>query len=412
MEKKMTIISKLAISLFGIFFLSGCGGVATVQIPESKILSDQSKGHIIIGRAPSIAGTLRDSNIYTFSKADLTAQHVAKITNGSKTIYSVDAGTHYLYSDELDNWSPRDIKVLNFNIIDIKNGEVKYFDSSLKEYEPNRENLTNELANSSCNQQTLDNFLLNEVQQDGKENSIGQVATKNKNVYKGENSLFEITCDKEKIAQVKDHYYRFNKIKFDDIETVKLPQHKFAKVDNSVSKIIKNYYSNWEAKYQDIPLIHRADTDHLLGSHPFIQIRSIPNKDYYKAFNSVIFYDISNDVPNKDMLSRFNKSINAAFSSNSSTNATNQLIVKYSVAKYEEGSQTGRYMSGFSDLNKNIGAIHIRVGFYNNQNILISSVELSEVLVGGVLGGFNTMESDSIRMLKEYINRNFIKNSI
>ena len=382
-----------------IFILTGCGGTVSVKIPESQIISDKGKAHIVFVRPSNFTGTFDDANIYEFNTSDYQAKHIVKAPKGSKNIHSVKEGQYSFYTDARAFATP---VIGNIITIDVEKGKVYYIDEFLRNYSNDRVKerikVTKQLQIMDCSQKTLDKYLLEDFSEKDNGTNVSIHQSTNGESYIGNASLFKIKCSNNKITEVKDTYFWINPKEFKDLDLIKLEESQFGKVNNSVSKDIKNFYSIWENKFQNMPLPSNIN-------QAFIGIKSIPNDRYYKKFDNVNFTLVSNKTKNKEIENEFDSLINKEIN----LNGNKTLNVKYSIEKFDEGSQAGRYMGDFVDSKKHSGVIHINVDFYDNNDNKISSVELSEIITHGVFGGISFLESNAANLLKKYINRNFIK---
>ncbi len=380
-----------------VFMLGGCSNKSvSLNVKDEDITSHKEKAHIIFSRPKNILTSMSSIDIVEFDKHSYEPRLVTVLTSNDKSIYSVEEGEHYIYSNMG--------LIGNILMIKVLKGKTYFIDTDLNQrgmfipanpiaLEEDRLNLKSELEKSSCSQKLLNQYLFHADKNEGTVNTYSSPIH------------FTIQCDHHKILSVKDEYYK-NSIKELTSPMTVIPSSKiiqeFENNKATITANIKSYFPIWKAKFKDIPLtestflvVEKQIPDNYIGKFDAVQLEDMTiNKNIEKDFLAEILKDLSKEfeLENKD---------------------TKALHINFMVNNYDSGSMIGRYFaSPFSDPRTNYAVIDVSVIFTDENNIEIGKIRITEVEAGGVLGGVNTLKSDIISVIAEYTRRNLLKTSL
>jgi hypothetical protein len=170
--------------------------------------------------------------------------------------------------------------------------------------------------------------------------------------------------------------------------------------EKSIQEEIRAFYPIWKAKFEGIP------------DGEFLRVNKLVDSKFYKKFDGVQLNMVGHnkliDYSDAENFSQQAKRINKVGKHNIQANLR--------LLKLDDGSQAGRYFAiGFtasqiiSSAKKSAGAIHLLVDFVDSNNDVISSIEISDTMIGGFFGGFNTTKGNAIDMLDSYVSKNLLQ---
>ena len=396
---KKNIASALIASAF---ILGGCSSKSVpMSVKDQDITSNKEKAHIVFSRPSGLwsgNGNL-DNYIMEFNPSTFEPTTLVSVSGHSeKSIYSVEEGEHYFF-----------ILTENFpgNILKMKTlkGKKYYVDTDFHLLIPaiipipphpilleeNRLALKSELEKSPCSQKTLNQYLFNST-------------NKSEGITKTYSSpaRFTIQCDNDHITNVKDDYYTNSMQELDTAKTVTSSNnaiHEFTVNKIKFQEKIKNFFPLWEANFKGIPL----------SENPFLVVEKQISDDYIGKFDAVQLSEMTiNKNIDKGFLAEISKDLSKEFEIENK--GAKILHINLMVNNYDSGNMAARYFSiPFSDPRKDHGVIDVSIIFMDENNIEIGKIRITEMEIGGFLGGVNTLKSDVIAVIAEYTKRNLLK---
>ena len=380
MIKKIVSFSLAGALMLG---LSGCSFRSDeVKIPETQIMSDKEKGYIVFSRPSKYIGGGVNIDLFEFDKKTFEPKVVGTLSNGERTIYQVDEGEHYFFIEPTEY----------IQVVNVKKGEIKYISIFIDfmfgfvpmELSEQRINLKNNILKEKCTDKTLDKYMFNK-------NYTSPIR-------------LSMKCEDERIVELNETYLPFNSLKdFNSTNLVQPNKYAFSEFEMEKDVIhgnIRDFFPMWESKLKSIPYSEEL----------FLTINKVVDDSNFQKFQAVkIETGIHDEKVDKKLVKDFFDEFSKRMGNKNSTE--NAVTAKISFNKYDDGNMAMRYLvTGFSKnaLVNNIGVIDFTVDFYNKDE-KISSIKLSETEVGGVFGGINTLKTDTLKILEEYIQRNLIK---
>lgn len=378
--------------------LSGCGANnQKINIPESKLTQDKSKAYVVFMRPDTYAGSAHYPRILEYIPEQKSIRYVGELSIGEKIIYPISQGLHYFYTDYMMN---------TINKINAVAGETYYVNVNRLNFNPNLEDKSmteykNTLHKKGCNTKVLDKLMFKDSTPiEESNNNAFNTINSNISIYKSPVFL-ELHCDNKKIVKIKE-YMSFNTISElkKDTDLVQPSQNSINSFQENKHKYINDvnsFFPEWRAKLEDIPY-----TD--FWTHLKIN-KLISDKDYKIAKGISL-------IPNKHFVDNnnikvFEDKLNQLFPS---SKGKETVTVKYTILKEANGSQLGRYFQvGFSPSMSSLASIHVKFDFFNSEEQLISSIEISDLLTAGILGGFNTLDNNVVKLFEEYVKRNILE---
>jgi hypothetical protein len=94
------------------------------------------------------------------------------------------------------------------------------------------------------------------------------------------------------------------------------------------------------------------------------------------------------------------------------TNREKVLTLRINFDKYDDGNMFVRYLvTGVSEkiLKNNSGIIYFNVELLDEKDNLISSFNVSEMEMGGIFGGINTLKMDTMKVITDYVENALLK---
>lgn len=391
--KKLKSI-KLCLVIACGFGLMGCAGKSiAINKTESELTQDKSKAYIVFSRPYSFLGAGNSIDIVDFNNKTFEPKYVAYLSAGEQVIYEVGEGEKYFFTDVGANE--------NIQVINAKIGQVYYLNLGVskstiffpKLYLKRRLEFAENLKHQKCTDSFLSKYLF-----EPKNN-----AKDGKNISYSSALQFNIECNNENIVDIKDSYYGHTLSELKE-PTITMPNEwalrHFELEKEQYTEDIKAYYPIWDSKLRDMPITE--DT--------FLDIKQIVLDSDYKQYNNVkIIASIDSNITSKNEIENFNNSLREKFNNTIGQNKT--LTIEYKINKLDAGNQAGRYLTmgiAKNQYKSNIGAIDLDVLFKNDDRI-IGSIRLTEVELGGIAGGFNTLNADVINTLYKYTMNNFIQ---
>lgn len=394
----MKQIYKLIFAVLIVNILSGCGSKnIEVNVPESKIMSDKEKSYIVFSRPSAFVGSAVDVDLI---EIDIQKKEPIKlvgiISNGEKIIYETKEGTHYFFSNVGQNE--------NIEQIDIKKGEIKYVNLGVNTHlmmgfyplvlEQKRLDLKEKLQKYTCDKKTLTQFLFQEdTTKEGSSNDF----------YKSP-IQFRIECNKGQIIDIKDLYYEYT---IDELTKVKLVQSSEKAISSYNSDVgefsqnIKEYYPIWDFKFKNVPII---ETSIMLLD----DVMSDNNLNKFKSIN--IISGNHNERMDKELISEYINELRDEFKELSKNNK--KATLKITFDKYDNGNMAARYMLvgiGKNSYRESMGVIDFKVELIDENNQVFNTFRVFEVEAGGILGGINTLKSDTMKIVVDYVKNNLIE---
>lgn len=399
--KKSTL--KLIVTIIiGLTFIGCAANNEKINIKESKLTQDKSKAYVVFMRPDTYAGSAHYPRILEYIPEQKSVKFVGELSIGEKIIYPVSAGVHYFYTDYISN---------SINKINAIAGKTYYIDINRLAFNPNLEDNSflkyqKLLKTEKCNTKILDKLMFQEhTPIDNEQNEQNDILIMQNNnskntIYKSP-IFIELHCNNKKIVKIKEYmsFYTIDELK-EDTELVKPSQNSIKyfeeNKDNFINEV-NDFFPEWKAKLEDIPY-----TD--FWTHLKIN-KLISDKDYKKA-KGINLIQNKHFVDN-DNIKVFENKLNQLFPSSKDKET---VTVKYTILKEANGSQLGRYLQvGFTPTMSSVASIHVKFEFFNSEKQLISSIEISDLLTGGLLGGFNTLDNNILKIFEEYVKRNILE---
>lgn len=390
----------MSILVLSLFFYGCSSKNMSVTASESEMISDKNKAHILFSRPSNLMGGAYNIYIMEFDESTFEPKLVAILDSGERSIYSLNEGKHFFYTNV----------VANENIIemDVEKGKLYYVNNGVTPntifyplvYTDQRTALKTKIESLLCSRKTLDKYLFKEVVEDESKNTYSNQSS-NKSIKYTSSIYIEIECNDDKIIKVSDRYlYKTIKELKDEADLVKLKDDAYLSFEKSdraeFKEEIKDLYPLWKIKFKDVPFTES----------PFIRINKDVSDEYFQAFDRIQVVNKSTNVKNEDI----DNSIKSTFGSINKGSKT--LTVEYIINKYDDGSMAGRYLTmGIAKHSylDSIGVIDLSINFLTEDSEVIGSIRITEIEAGGILGGINTLISDVVNEVKEYTLNNFIK---
>lgn len=394
MKKISLIVYILLMSMF-----IGCSSSNNkVKTPQYELMKDKNKAYVVFMREHTFLGAAHYPRIIKYDPIKDEINFVGELGLGDKIIYPINEGEHLFYTNYLFNTITK---------INAEKGKVYYLDINRLNFNPivpdkSKLSIKKLLKESTCDEQILNKFLFKDTTPIEEHNTLNTI--KSTNLTFESPLLIKIFCKDNIIFKVEDFY---NFISIDELEkNTKL----VTPSENAIStyktnsknykKEIKTYYEQWKEKLEDIPY-----TDFWT----VLKINYNVTSEYYKKFSNINIQEKNDSIKNKEIIKDFNRELLEKLKSSIVEDTKETLYLKYSIKKHINGSQMGRYFQLSPSSIDSMASIHVSVDFYNSKEMLIGSIEVSDLLTGGILGGFNKLESNVINLIKDYTERNFIQ---
>ena len=385
-------IVSFAVAIITVIFFSGCGSNnLVVSTPKSELFKDKESSYIVFIRPDRFAGGGVNTNIIEFNPDNLDdIKFVGNLSNNEKIIYKVKAGKHYFFTDTNDTIVS--VTTKKNEIKNIRLAVTPLFELSdiptMYPFELNdsRAELINYIKSSGCSTKIKESLLFKEKNEKDSENFFSPL-------------MIEIKCNKYDLVEIKD---LLNDATAEELDMVKIVESskdsyiEFEKDKKSLIKDIKDYYPLWKFKFRDMPLLQK----------PMIILDNIPNANK-KIFDSIKIVEGSHS-PNMDKES-INEFILQLRENYKNEISKKLLILKITFDKYDNGNMISRYIIGGFGIDKEVwGVIDFKVELIDENNNLIDTFRIFETEMGGFLGGINTLNSDTMSVLVDYINNNYL----
>lgn len=389
----------IIISIFSIFLFTGCGSKnVEVKLPESQIMADKEKSYIVFSRPSGFIGSAVDIDVM---EIDIEKKEPIKlvgiISNGERLIYETEEGSHYFFTNVGQNE--------NIEKITINKGEIKYVNLSINTnlmmgfyplvFEQNRLKLKEKLHNYSCEDKTFAKFLFKE--------DVGKEGSSN-NFYKSP-MQFKIECNKNRIINVKDLYYDYT---IDELNKVKLVQSTQKAISPYTSNIkefsqnIKEYYPIWDLKFRNVPIVET----------PIMLLDNIIADKYLNNFNGIaVVSGNHNEKMSKELILDYINDLSSEFKHSNSIIDDKKLTLKITFDKYDDGNMAARYILigiGKNSFRESMGVIDFKVELIDENNQVFNTFRIFEVEAGGFFGGINTLKSDTMKLVVDYVKNNLL----
>lgn len=385
--------SVLMFLILNVLFFVGCTNKNVEnKLLEKKILANKEIGHIIFAKT-RFTGLLPDSEIVKINPKTLESKIIGSLGTSEKLIYSVDEGKHYFF---INNGNFENIIFVN-----VEKGN-KYFVSTSKtsplgwiaiDFSDNRLLLKKQIISEECSKRTINKYMFEELDNESDSSSFDGYHEKNK--YSSESLKVEIECKNNKIVNYNDLYTQFSPNDLEEFDLLNINEKQYRNDD-----IISSY--NFYKKFEGIPITESV----LISYNKFIENKYLNNFDSVKIINN----SKNSKTVTNEKIEEFDKKIKEKFNYSEKV-GNNPIFVEYSLEKYYDGNMLKRYIaSGFS--NKFSGGIKVKVKILSKDENEITDFELTAMEVGGFLGGINTLQFDTIKLLSKLINNNLLKKTV
>lgn len=376
----------------------------SVTVPESNIMSDKNKANIIFSRPSHLMGGAYDIYIMEFDESTFEPKLAAILDSGERSIYSVDEGKHFFYTNVVANENIIEMNVEKGKLYYVNNGVTPNTIFYPLVYTNQRTSLKKKIESLPCSQKTLDKYLFKMIEQEEQQNSYSNKPSNELNKYTS--SIFmNIECKNGKIIKVSDKYLHktIDELK-DESDLVSLKDtsyEDFIADDKADFKSeIQDLYPLWKVKFKDVPWTET----------PFIVINQETDDQFFQIFERV---EVRKGIAQNKEMQEENIDLESDIKSSleSINNGDRTLIVEYIINKNDDGNMAGRYLTmGISKdgFRSSMGVIDLTINFLTKDQKVIGSIRVTEVEAGGILGGINTLSSDVINEIKEYTNKNFM----
>lgn len=395
-------MTKYILSIFFLMITSiftGCGSKnIEVKIPEAQIMADKEKSYIVFSRPWGFMGSALDIDVMeidTEKKEPLKL--VGIVSNGERIIYETKEGIHHFFTNVGQNE--------NIEQINMKKGETKYVNLSINTnlmmgfyplvLDQKRLDLKVKLQKYSCDNKTLAMFLFKE--------DIGKEGSSN-NFYKSP-MQFKIECNKDHIIDVKDLYYDYTIDELNKAKLVQSTQKAISSYNSDLTEFsqnIKEYYPIWDLKFRNVPIV---ETSIMLLDDPI-------SDNYLNNFKSItIVSENHNEKMNKELISEYVNDLSNEFKN--LTNDNKKLTLKITFDKYDDGNMAARYILigiGKNSFRESMGVIDFKVELIDENNQVFNTFRIFEVEASGFLGGINTLKSDTMKIVVNYVKNNLLEN--
>lgn len=388
----MKFTFKISLLLLCLLVLAGCGSKnKIINIPKSKLFSDKKSSYIVFSRPDRFVAGGVSINITEFTPTNLNEiKFVGNISNDESMIYKVKPGKHFFYIDRTDS----------IVSIDTKENEVKYVRLSILpifelsdiptiypvEIE-SRLKLKKYISKLGCSEKLKESLLFKQKN----EEVLGEFYSP---------TLFEIKCDNKQLVEVND---LLNDSTIEELKNVKIVQSTdesikdFLEEKATLIEDLKEYYPLWNFKFKDMPLIQR----------PFLVIDNLPDnskKGYYEKVK--IVEGLHNSDMDKSSIEDYILELKNNFKEDGDGKA---LTLKISFSKYDNGNMATRYIIGGFGIDREAwGVIDFKVDLIDEKGKTFNSFRIHEAEIGGFLGGINTLKSDTMNVLLDYVRANFL----
>jgi hypothetical protein len=393
------LLVQIFIFISSMLLYTGCASSSVaVKTPESELMSNKEKAYIIFAKPESVGSDLFDWEIMEFNPKTSEPKLVASLPGGSKSIYEVDEGEHYFTS-----FPGRDIGFMTK--IDVKKGQ-KYYTYLSKDtaipyallvHNNDRLNLLEKIKSSKCDKQLLDKYLFMTS-----DNYHSKPKSKNGIIYTSKNMFLEIECSpNNEIINIQDLYFKKNIFEISKLSLFEKTKEAVQEFDSNTTrplKAIRYFYPTWKNSFQDV----------FYSEIPFVNLKQIFEDKYYKEFDSITIVDNQVNYENLSF-AEFNDIFEKSFTT--FKNGKNPIIIKYTLLKLHAGSKIGRgnLLVQGDETYGSFGSILVNVDFYDKNNQKIGSIDVSQMVTGGPLGGLNNTVTDTVGVINEYVKRNFLK---
>jgi len=397
----MKYIFKFLVLSMVIIGLGGCSSRSiVVKKPEAQILADKTKAYVVFTRPYNFVGAANSIDIVHFNNRNFDVNYVAYLSAGERVIFKVNEGENYFFTDVGANE--------NIQVVNAKKGKIYYINLGVtastiffpKLYKEDRLQFVNTLKGTSCSNKLLKKYLFKKDKEKKEKSSYAQ--KKNTLITYSSPTQVRISCDNNKVVKVEDRYYGHTLEELKQVELVK-PNEKAFKVFNREKKQyvkdIKAYYPTWNFKFRDVPM----------SENTFLEIKKSINDIDFKKYTMVNILASNLNTIDKKVLNKLRKKLNAKFQSLDSKNI---LTIEFTINKLDTGNMFGRYMTmgiAKNAYRSNIGVIDVDINLKNSAGLSVGSFRLTELEVGGFLGGIDTLESDINDIIFNYINTNYLQ---
>ncbi len=380
-----------ALAITSLLLSTGCSNNTRVASNEQVQLNNPNKAYVVFMREDTIVGGAHTPDIYSFTTNNFLPTHIASLRPGEKIAWEIDEGQHHFYINYF---------VEGISTIDAKKGQTYYVNINEHANNPRldqpRQALESKLSLMSCSAKNLNQYLFTEMAAASSEGDSPAQTQSSADIktYRSPALLGQqwAECRDDKISVLP----LGGQPSIDELKretTYIKPTNNLNNSTDSVRQKIQSFYPEWQQKYQGIPL-----TD-----HAFLKvIQPVVEQDYH-SFSGIKVQPAVTELTDKEHLAEFNEKYHSL-----TKNGKRPLTVQTKILKYTAGNQLARYawVPFVSSPLANSGAIHLQVDFIDDQGKLISRIEVSEHLIGGVFGRFNTLVNSTFDVVDEYIKRN------
>lgn len=383
----MKNIYKLILSITVISFLTGCGvsNNEKLTIPMKELTGDKNKAYVVFMYQDSF-GARCMNEILEYHPNTNQIELVGKLCPGEKIVYPISEGEHIFYNRF---WAGIVTKV------NAKRGQTYYTNTffTLPNLDDNIfEKLAQDITGLECSEKNLDKYMFDNNGGNNFESPL----------------LLKMECQDNKIQNVQ----RFRSSLLTPLEQLnketQLVKSKedvinsFEKNRVKLTEETKNIYELWKNKLEDL-FLQDWDT--------YLKLRKPIPDEYFQKFNNINLIEGHHIVSNSANITSFRTKLENSFNEITSKDNSSLITVKYSILKYDDGSQIKRYVGGgFNPLStlSGMATVHIKLDFFNENKELINTIYVADMLTGGIFGGFNKLDSNVINLANEYVKRNLL----
>ena len=395
---KKVVYKILVLIALGVIF-AGCS-TRSLKVQESftDLVSDKNQAYVVFARPYSFMGGAHNIDIMEFDESTFSPKAVIHLANDERTVYPVKPGKSYFFTNVGANE--------NITMVDLKPGEIQYINmgvSSNSVFFPihiadSRLSLKEKLLNQQCNDMVLRRYLFKPVDSDS------ELGTQSKDTKLSSPMQLTLSCENGKVANVKDEFHGTSMQEIDSLQLVKVDEkykQEIKKRSTEFSDDIKTLYPVWDLKMKNIPLSEK----------PVVFVLKEASKENYNQFTNVSTkVKKVNDKISNESYEEFIQKSSQLF--NEYKNDKHTLKLVYELHNFDDGSMAGRYFtSGFSAAGayKDIGVLDVTVSIVDANENTIGKVRLTTIEAFGLLGGVNTMVSDILDIVQEYVVNNYMK---
>jgi len=361
---------------------------------EENFQNNENKAYVVFAREVNLLGAARTPTIYEFDPNTYAPKLVGSLSIGDKIAWEIDEGLHYFFTDYINS---------SINKIQAKKGVTYYVSINeirlIPEISKSKYIFEKYLSSMTCSDKIINQYLFTEIAQPGGEDDDEVTESANKSRYYSSPALTNsiIKCNDKKISILQsgilaslDDVLRTTKFFKKNNEDIK----NISSNNEQLKEQIKEFYDLYRLKYEGIPI----------WGESYLNIITPITPIDYKNFSGISISEIKS-FATENNVENFKNNIKSIEKSGS-----NPISLKVNILKYTEGSQVGRYaaLAPFS-IDENSAVIHAQVDFVNNKGVLVSSIQISNVITGGMFGGTNSLENDLQAIIKEYTERNLLK---